>query len=483
MADDSTIGSNQAANAPVPEPAGDETVRMSPVDMARASADAPAAAGVPDPAEQAGAADRTQVLTSPAADTAGQAARPETHAAQPVQPTSSIPEDDIERMAMQLAGEQPERRQAREAVATMVIPTVRHEEPDGPKPVVIKGGPRRVVRADGLAPETGQAVGQRRFRLSSGHEMFQRQRRISRTTASIIGIACILLAAAVVVGVWRFSNYSATLHEQRSFVDTTLYDGSLSVTPAADGGYYTVVFVTSTPTNEQQIGDLSQIVMYRTAERPDSSSFSQVIQVNVPVNLAVSVTSSDGTSSTAPISDVLSSTGITRALTGIDSAFGLRVYNVIVTSSDYYGDLERLLTGQQQASDYDAGGLLGHVRSNLSTQGIVDYASKVGAAVGTGIVSFDAPTTAVTTTSGQSLVTGSSTEYLAALNSVLAGGSAVVATEPAATAQVELDEQGNPVGTQYDEAGNPILDQAAQEQAGVVDQTGQAADAGTVAAA
>jgi hypothetical protein len=366
--------------------------------------------------------------------------------------TVSAPEDEIERMALQLAAGRQDPSSARQAVATMTMPAVATKQSSGPKPVVIKGGPRRVVRADGRAPQLGTPIGQKHFSLSSGHEMFRRPRRISRVTASVIGVICITLVIAIIEIAWTWSNVSARTREQEQLVDTSIYDTSLSLTPAVDGGYYTVFFITSTPTNENQIGTLQQILMYRTPERPDRSSFSSAVRVSVPTDLAVSVTSSDGTSSTASISDVLASTGVTRALTGIDSAFGLRCYNVVVIGTDYFDQIEGLLTGKLSASDVDADSLLGHVRSNLSLQGIVDYAAKIGAAEGENIASFVAPTNEVTTTSGVTLSAGSSEQYLEALNSVLANDSAQADSEAttsteAATA-TDAAAEGGDAGTQ-----------------------------------
>lgn len=353
-------------------------------------------------------------------------------------------EDDLERLAMQVAGQGP--RDSR-AVATMAMPAVSAPEPAASQPVVIKGGPRRVVRADGRAPQLGTPAGHRRFFLSSGNKLFAPRRRMPHAAAVVIGVLAIVLMVVGIAAAWAWSNANTLRHAQEQVVGTGSYNGSLSLTPATDGGYYTVVMVAS-PVDQEQIGALSRILMYRTAERPDRDAFSGAVCAEVPVNLAVSSTNAQGVSSTSSISDVLSGIGVSRALAGIDSGFDLRLYNVIVVDADTYPVISGLLDGTTAASSVDAQSFLGHVRSNLSLQGIVDYAAKVGAAAGSSVVTFQAPTSDVTGGSGESLVAGSPAQFQVALANALAGKST----------SALLDEYGYPVGTVYDEAGNPILD-------------------------
>lgn len=364
---------------------------------------------------------------------------------QPIaKPSDPEGEDDLERLALQLAGTDG---QDPRAVATMAMPTVEVPAPAAPQPVVIKGGPRRVVRADGRAPKLGTPAGHRRFFLSSGNKLFVPHKRMPRALAVVIGILAIILVIAGVTAAWMWSNANSLRHAQEQVVGTASYNGSLSLTPAVDGGYYTVVMVAS-PVDHAQIGPLSDILMYRTAERPDKAPYTGAVCAQVPTNLAVSSTNAQGVSSTSSIADVLSNTGVSRALAGIDSSFDLRLYNVIVVDADTYPVLSGLLDGTTSADSVDASSLLGHVRSNMSLQGVVDYAAKVGAAAGTSIVTFQAPTSDVVGAAGENLVAGSPAQFQVALSNALAGKSS----------SALLDENGYPVGTAYDEAGNPILD-------------------------
>lgn len=351
-------------------------------------------------------------------------------------------DDEIERMALEFAGTGSQSQQAEQqppqGVATLMMPTVKSEPSPGPKPVVIKGGPRRVVRADGKMPQTGNALGQKKFQLSSGHEMFELPKKRSKVVASLVGIVVIIGIIAIIIAAWQWSKSSLLQEQREALVSSSSYSYSLSLTPADDGGYYTVFFITD-GTDENTVGNLQNILLYRTPERPDRDTFTGALQISVPTNLAVSTTSSDNVSTTASIADILSTSGVTRALTGIDAAFNLRCYNVVVVGQQQYSQLGNVFDGTQAASSFDTDQLFGHVRSNLSLQDIVDYAGKV-AATGTPITSFEAPTTAIDT----GLVAGSPDLYTTALTNALAG------------ITTELDENGNPVGTLYDEEGNVI---------------------------
>lgn len=380
----------------------------------------------------------------------------------PVQAPSAAADDELEQMALQLArqSEQPgqtaqagqtgqTRPTQRPPMETMAIPRAREQKPSGSRPIVIKGGPRRVVRADGRAPKLDTPTAQDRFELSSGHAMFQRPRRMSHLLAGIIGLVCIGLAIATFAGAWMYSNYSLRLRSMNAAVSNTLYNYSLSLTPAVDGGYYTTFFVTSTSTTDLELGELAHIYSYRTVERPDRDSFTKPVMISIPINLAVS-TSASGTSSTAAVSQIIHDVGINRALTGIDRSFNIRQYNVVVIDQAHFDQLLAIINGTSSADDFDVNSLLGHVRSNLSLQGIVDYCAKVGAVSAGGITSFEAPTNPVTSSSGEALVAGSAAQFASALSNVLQGISTTSS----------VDALGNPWGTQYDENGNPILDEA-----------------------
>ncbi len=386
-------------------------------------------------------------------------------------------DDEIERMALDLVGEgASSREETPQGVATMMMPSVHKEERPGPKPVVIKGGPRRVVRADGRTPEIGDALGQRRFELSSGHEMFSAPKRPSKLIASVIGAAAIVGIIVVVIVAWHWSTSSLRLEAERSMVSSSSYSYALSLTPANDGGYYTAFFITSTPTTADGIGSLSRILLYRTTERPDRDSFSGAVAVSVPTNLAVSTTSSSNESTTASIADILANVGPVRSLTGIETAFSIRCYNVVITDEDHFAAISTLLDGSVPASSFDAESLLGHVCSNLSLDDLVAYAGKVGSATGGSITVFEAPTTPVASASGETLAAGSPDRFLTALHDAVAGvtpattsgdvattydaeGNELSADAAATYEGQQYDAQGYPVGTHYNESGEPLLDE------------------------
>ncbi len=329
-------------------------------------------------------------------------------------------EDDLERMAMEFvqSSENAMPTQVQRSVATIMMDPVTPAERRGPKPVVIKGGPRRVVRADGKVPKIEDAQGARRFALTSGHAMFVRPQHTSRLIASLVGIAAIAAIVAVIILAWQWSVSSLRLENEQDMVGTSSYDLGISLTPADDGGYYTAFLVTSTPTDVDQIGDLSQVLLYRTPDRPDAASFSGALIISVPVNLSVSSTTGE-TTTTVSLADTLADRGVNRALTGISTAFNIRIYNVAVMGQSAFDTVYALLSGQVQASSVDAEGLLGQVRSNLTLQGLVDYAGKIGTAGGSALPMFVAPTTAVESATGAALVAGNPEAFLSTLTATL----------------------------------------------------------------
>ncbi len=343
-------------------------------------------------------------------------------------------------------------------VATLNMPTVSQSERRSFKPVVIKGGPRRVVRADGVQPDTSDAQGQRRFALSSGHEMFVRRRKMGKVTAAIIGVVVLLLIAAIVVACWNVAQSSARHDRQVDAVGTSSYDNALSLTPADDGGYYTVFFVTSTPTNEDEIGTLAQVAMYRTDKARTSAML-----VEVPSNLAVSVSSLSGEGGTTLVSlgDVLVSDGVSDALDGIADAFGLRLYDVVVIGQQDFDALSSIMDGTSPTSSVDPQSLLGHVRSSFTLEEIVGFAGDIAAIGAANVGDFTPPTVAHQSSDGQTLLAGLPDQYRGALNIMLSKGVSPV-----------YDEYGYLAGTQYDEYGTPLVDENGNPQGTVYDEAG-----------
>lgn len=337
-----------------------------------------------------------------------------------------------------------------EAAATLNVAPVSAARRGGSKPVVIKGGPRRVVRADGVQPETTGARAQRRMRLSSGHAMFERRRKMSAKTGALLGVAALALIAVIILASWGVAQSTIRHDKQLDVVGTSDYDGSLSLTPANDGGYYTVFFVTSTPTDEEEIGELSQVVMYRT-----DKDVTTAMRITVPTNLAVATSSSDSTM--IPLSQALTERGVSRALQGIDDAFGIRLWETVVCDEQDFARLAAIMEGAADTSSIDPQGLLGHVRSSFTLEQIVEYAGKIGTIGSSAITSFEAPTQA---REGTDMVNGMSDRFAQAITN---GG----------VSSVVLDEQGHPAGTQYDEAGNPLLDENGYPQNTIYDEGGQ----------
>lgn len=311
-----------------------------------------------------------------------------------------------------------------------------------PKPVVIKGGPRRVVRADGKWPAMSAAAGQRRFSLSSGHALFTPRREVNPVRSALIAGMALLLVAAVFVAVWFATKASITQDQQQDVVGTSSYDGSLSLTPADDGGYYTVFLVTSTETDEERVGDLAQILMVRTDKGVTVAN-----RVYVPVNLYVKPSGTGETATPArTVKDVLATQSIPKTLRAIDDAFGTRLYNVVCCSQETFDKLQAVMEGGASPASIDPSSLLGAVRSNLTLDQIVSYCGKVGAIDQLSIDSYTAPTTDIDV-NGTVMAQGSPASYRIA---VIMGE-----TMPG---NAQIDSNGHFAGTQYDEAGNPLLD-------------------------
>lgn len=326
--------------------------------------------------------------------------------------------------------------------------------PARPKPVVIKGGPRRVVRADGRQPETSYAMGQRRFSLSSGHAMFAPKKRRNLLRETLVALACLAAVAAVFVGVWFAAEASIVRDEQEAIVGTTSYDSALSLTPADDGGYYTVFFITSTETDENTIGELSQILMYR-----HDKDVTTAMRISVPVNLYLSPDDST-TGEAQTIQQTLADQSIVDALDGIDHAFGIRLYNVVCCQQSVFDLLYAVMTGEADASSVDPSSLLGSVYSNLTLEALVELCGQFGALDQTTIVDRTAPTTDIDV-NGTVMAQGS--EQLYELSLLLGS------TLPGNT---QLDANGNLAGTQYDESGAAILDESNAPSGALRDESG-----------
>jgi hypothetical protein len=324
------------------------------------------------------------------------------------------------------------------------------EVDDELKPVVIKGGPRRVVRLDGRMPEVGYAMGQRRFALSSGHALFAPNRKPPAWAVAAFAGVCLVAVVGVGALALHLTDDAIRLENQQAVVGTSSYDSYLSLTPANDGGYYTVFLVTSTTTDEDVIGELSQAFMYRTDKAVTSA-----MRITVPTNLYVAPTTSYPEART--LTQVLADQGIGKALGAVDDAFGTRLYNVVCCDEETFASLAGLLDGSVDASAVDPDSYLGEVRTNLELADLVAWCSQVGALDQASIARFVAPTT--------DLVVGDAT---------LAEGSSQLFAEALQSAAfyevVAYDESGNPViaqknadgtyyGTYYDENGNPLLDE------------------------
>lgn len=337
------------------------------------------------------------------------------------------------------------------------------QEEEEPKPVVIKGGPRRVVRADGRQPETSYALGQRRFSLSSGHAMFKPKKKRNVLRDSLIAAGGLALAVALFAGVWGVTQSSLTREQQESLVGTGQYDASLSLTPAQDGGYYTVFFITSTPTNEKEIGELSQIAIFRT-----DRSVSTAMRISAPTDLYVAPNRYSETPLT--VSQVLADQGIARAVQAVDDAFGFRVYNVVCCQEPVYNELYSVIDGTDPSSSVDPASLLGEVRTNLSLDDLVQWCGKLGSLDQSAIPYFAAPTTDLDV-DGSVMAQGNPQSFNNALTSAMAFQ--VVGYDDAGNPILaQKDERGNYRGTQYDEAGNPVLDETGAPAGALRDENG-----------
>ncbi len=337
------------------------------------------------------------------------------------------------------------------------------QEEEEPKPVVIKGGPRRVVRADGRQPETSYALGQRRFALSSGHAMFKPKKKRNVLRDSLIAAGALLLVAALFVAVWGVTQRSLTREQQEGLVGTGQYDASLSLTPAQDGGYYTVFFVTSTPTNEKEIGELSQVMVFRT-----DRSVSTAMRISVPADLYVAPSRYSETPLT--VGQVLETQGIARAVQAVDDAFGFRVYNVVCCQESVYNELFAIIDGSEPTTSVDPSSLLGEVRSNLSLDELVQWCGRLGALDQSSIPYFAAPTTDLDV-NGSTMAQGNPQSFNNALTSAMAF-QVVAYDDTGAPILAQKDERGNYRGTQYDEAGNPILDETGAPAGALRDENG-----------
>ena len=321
---------------------------------------------------------------------------------------------------------------------------------DSDRPVVIKGGPRRVTRADGRNPRLGTPMGQRRFELPSGHAMFAPR---PHNRALSIAVPLVMLALIGVGGAFAYTHAegASTEHSQQALIATTGYDGALSLSPAKDGGYYTVFLVTSTPTDETQIGDLSSVVMYRTDHAVAGST--SATRVDVPADLYVTPYSAYSKNYYL-LSETLKQTqNITRTLQAIIDELGVRLYNVVCCSQDEYDRINAYMDGSSSdASVFDEGNLLGRVRTNLSPENLQAFCDSIRAIGMSNIKEFAVPTTALG--AGDVMMERTSpASYQQALEQALSN--------------IKYDEHGNYAGTQYDENGNPILDEKGNPQGAI----------------
>ena len=307
------------------------------------------------------------------------------------------------------------------------------------KPIVIKGGPRRVVRADGQAPKMSTAHSQQKFALSSGHQMFAARKKRHPFLWGLLILAGIAAMLSCFYFGWKAVNSQQDKELAISYYGTTTYDGALSVTPSDDGGYYTVFLVTDNTTNAQHIGALKQVIMYRC-----DKAMTRALQITVPTDLYVQPKRSNGNAVRTLAQTLASQQSITQTLQGICDAFGIRLYNVICCTVKNFSLIESVYKGTSSASSLRYDDLLGGIRSNLSHENLVSWCTALSkmnkATMGNMVVptiSFDA--------NGSIMQQGSPSSYSNMLNAMLEG--------------YHLDAAGNYLGTQYDENGNPLLDE------------------------
>ena len=354
--------------------------------------------------------------------------------------------DDIESAAM--SAHAPAGAPAFDVATLSMPPITSRPNDDEPKPVVIKGGPRRVVRADGVDPTGGPVSRQRRFALSSGHALFMRPRRMSRLTAVLIGLASIVAIVAIVCVCWGVAQSSIRSEKQQDLLGTSTYDTVLSLTPANDRGYYTLIYVTSTPTDEESIGTLERAVLYRT-----DKDVTHALRIDLPVDLSVTSTKYGTQSMAAVLSDP--DRGMNAAMQGIVNNLGIRLYECAVMGADEFDALNGVLEGTADASSVNADSLVGHVRSSFTAQQLVDFCGKIGSLGGSSsLSSVEVPFTTGVDAQGGQVEVCTPEQYAQALDAVLYPSPAT-------------DEWGNPEGTayvtdelgniQFDESGNPIV--------------------------
>ena len=318
------------------------------------------------------------------------------------------------------------------------------------KPVVIKGGPRRISRADGRSPRLGTAMGQRHFEHKSGRAMFAPypSNKLFNLVAPIAALAVI---CGGVVYAYAHSQAVSTEYAQEALIGTTGYDGALSLTPAKDGGYYTVFFVTSTPTNEATIGDLSQVVMYRTDKAV--SGVTSATRIDMPADLYVTPYSAYS-KNYYTLSETLKQTqDITRTLQAICDELDVRLYNVVCCDEEEYARINAYLDGSSNdASVFDKEDMLGRVRTNLSPESLKELCDGLRAVGTANMKTVTVPTTSLG--AGDVVMERASADsYKQALSLALSN--------------VKYDEHGYYYGTQYDENGVPILDEKGNPQGAV----------------
>ena len=342
---------------------------------------------------------------------------------------------------------------AAEDESTIAMSDLPHAVQAAPKPskprgpVVIKGGPRRIMRADGRQPRLGTAMGRRKFEFSSGDAMF-----VEPPSHKLFNLLAPLVVIAVLAGggalAYAHANATSTEYAQEKLIGTTGYDGALSLTPARDGGYYTVFLVTSTTTDESQIGDLSSVVMYRC-----DKDVTTAVRINVPHDLYVTPYSSYSKNYYSLDKTLKETQNITRALQSIIDELGVRLYNVVCCDQAEYDKICAYMSGSSDdTSVFDESALLGRVRTNLSAQGLLDFCTSIRSLGYSSLNEFTVPTTDLG--AGDVLMRqASSSTYQTALAQHLGN--------------IKYDANGNYYGTQYDENGNPLLDERGNPQGAV----------------
>lgn len=311
-------------------------------------------------------------------------------------------------------------------------------------PVVIKGGPRRVSRADGRQPKLGMPMGRRKFEFSNGDQMFVEppKHRLFNILAPVV-----VLLVLVAGGAFAYcqSQATSTHYSQEQLIGTTGYDGALSLTPAGDGGYYTAFFVTSTTTDETVIGDLSSVFLYRC-----DKGVTTAVRVDIPTNLYVTPYSSYSKNYYSLDKTLKETQSLTRALQSIIDELGIRIYNVVCCDQAEYDLINAYLGGSSSdTSIFDESKLLGRIRTNLSAEGLLSWCTSIRNIGTSNINEFTVPTTSLG--AGDVVMQqASKSTYSTMLQKYLGN--------------IKYDDRGNYYGTQYDEDGNPILDEKGNPQ-------------------